>query len=550
MKATAVFLMVLAVLILAVGQASSSIIRVKWDSPTDGPGNDWDHAYHTVTAGLNAAASGDEVWVAGDVGHPYIERITLVLGVGLYGGFAGDEIERAQRSFRSNVTILDGNQGGAVVTCPADATPATLIDGFTIRNGTRGVSCVSCSPVVCNSILAGNSSTSIYLQYSSAVVSRNTMVGNYAGVLCHTSSTPLISNNIIQSNNEYGIVCVAGAYPRICNNTVVSNGGVGLGWTVHTGGTAANNIVAFNSRGVNGSVAGAGRLTCNNVYGNTVYDYNDVSPGTGDISIDPLFIDRVSGDYHLSLLSPCINSGYNAKAPPGLGDIDGESRILPEGGTVDIGADEYSAHAVWSPAEARKLAPEGQTVYLTSRGAMVTTARFDEMPAYYVEKSDRTSGIQCRGESLLTTGQAGVIYGEITTLEGERILTNAAVVPGSLSTATVPSASVMGNFAIGGGAFGLQEGIASAFGLNNIGLLVQTFGRVQEIESVTPPVLPTWFKIDDGSGVNLKCVVPSGAMIDEDWDYVVVTGISSCEKVGEELRRLLRVRTQDDIVLL
>ena len=69
-------------------------IYVKQDSPNDGPGNDWDHACHTVTAGLAAAISGDEVWVAKGV---YVERITLKDGVALYGGFAGTETARDQR---------------------------------------------------------------------------------------------------------------------------------------------------------------------------------------------------------------------------------------------------------------------------------------------------------------------------------------------------------------------------------------------------------------------------------------------------------------------
>jgi len=64
---------------------------------------------------------------------------------------------------------------------------------------------------------------------------------------------------------------------------------------------------------------------------------------------------------------------------------------------------------------------------------------------------------------------------------------------------------------------------------------------------VTEPALPTWFKIDDGSGLNVKCVVPSGVTINQGWTYVGVTGISSCEKAGSNLYRLIRVRTQDDI---
>ena len=118
-----------------VGGASGSIVRVKWDSPNNGPGNDWEHAYLTVTAGLNAAVSGDEVWVAGNSAHPYVERITLTLGMALYGGFAGMETERDQRNWQTNVTILDGNREGTVVTSPNGAAASTRIDGFTVRNG-------------------------------------------------------------------------------------------------------------------------------------------------------------------------------------------------------------------------------------------------------------------------------------------------------------------------------------------------------------------------------------------------------------------------------
>jgi hypothetical protein len=56
--------------------------------------------------------------------------------------------------------------------------------------------------------------------------------------------------------------------------------------------------------------------------------------------------------------------------------------------------------------------------------------------------------------------------------------------------------------------------------------------------------------IDDGSGNPTKCVLPAGVTADPAWRYIVVTGISSCEKVGSELRRLIRVRGQSDVIAL
>ena len=62
-----------------------------------------------------------------------------------------------------------------------------------------------------------------------------------------------------------------------------------------------------------------------------------------------------------------------------------------------------------------------------------------------------------------------------------------------------------------------------------------------------PQSAKTWFKIDDGSGIRVKCMVPPGVTIDSGWEYVIVTGISSCEKSGGDLYRLVRVRQGSDI---
>ena len=85
---TLVLLAMVCVSFLCVPSVRSAIIYVEWDSPNDGPGSDWGHAFRTVAAGLNAAGSGDQVWVARGT---YVERITLKVDVGLYGGFAGSE---------------------------------------------------------------------------------------------------------------------------------------------------------------------------------------------------------------------------------------------------------------------------------------------------------------------------------------------------------------------------------------------------------------------------------------------------------------------------
>ncbi len=61
------------------------------------------------------------------------------------------------------------------------------------------------------------------------------------------------------------------------------------------------------------------------------------------------------------------------------------------------------------------------------------------------------------------------------------------------------------------------------------------------------PAQPRWFTIDDGSALDLKCILPEGVTVNPDWQYVRVTGISSCERVGEELRAVVKLREQEDL---
>ena len=155
-------------------------------------GLSWSQAMQTVAAGLNAAAPGDQVWVAAGT---YNERITLKLGVGLYGGFAGtdNETDLSQRNWTANVTILNARQEGRVVTSPPGADNTTRIDGFTIRNGNPrvlfgrcycggGICCISSSPTIANNTISGNQGFDVWrdlLRDSFPTIISNTICGNY-----------------------------------------------------------------------------------------------------------------------------------------------------------------------------------------------------------------------------------------------------------------------------------------------------------------------------------------------------------------------------------
>lgn len=393
-------LAVAVVVFFACSATRAAVIYVSTEGDNSSDGLSWATAKRTVQAALNAASSGDEIWVASGI---YRERITLKPDVALYGGFAGKETRRDERNWITNTTILDGEYAGTVVTIPTETTKTTRIDGFIIRNGRAryggGIFCWDhSSPTITNNVITGNTATydggSIYCYFASPTISNNIIVANSAqwcggGIFCYNSS-PTISNNTIASNvsSTYGggIYCYFFSSPTICNN-----------------------IVAFNSSGIFRHL-GSPVLRNNCVYNPGGYDYLGVSPGNNDIRADPLFVNRLTGNYHLRATSPCVDAGCNQAQGLLVSDADMNRRII--NGVVDIGADEFTPCI----ADA-KNAPDGSVVDLLD---VVVTAVFED--SFYVESEDRSQGIRVeKADCGLKVGSRVSITGTIkTNTNGER----------------------------------------------------------------------------------------------------------------------------------
>ena len=232
-------------------------------------GRSWADAKKTVQAGLNTAAAGDQVWVAAGT---YVENITLTAEVALYGGFAGTEADLVQRNWTVNVTVLDGNRAGSVVTAPSDATNAARIDGFTIRNGKAtmggGIYCDgSCAPTISNNTITENTG------------------GSGGGIYCNVDSSPTIASNILSANTagQYGgAIYIYSTSVTITSNTIrdnkASSGGgiycyrIVFLQTPVTANTIENNAVANNTASSDGGgiyiYGDATRVKGNTISGN------------------------------------------------------------------------------------------------------------------------------------------------------------------------------------------------------------------------------------------------------------------------------------------
>ncbi len=212
-----------------------------------------------------------------------------------------------------------------------------------------------------------------------------------------------------------------------------------------------------------------------------------------------------------------------------------------------------------SIAGARMLA---DGTYVSIAGRIATSGNGDFADFFYVEESNRTSGIRIAAPPSAVSGLAnGSVVNIIGTLgtsaDDERELTGPMFVV--VSTAQPLAPLSMSNAGVGGGDTGVpplgQYGVwrwqaecednawvsewVRSPGLNNIGLLIQTWGKV--IDAGTGYV-----DIDDSNGP-VRVDTTTLATPPSVNDYVSVIGISSLYKTDRDHRSLVLPRGDGDV---
>lgn len=97
-------------------------------------GTSWANAFTDFQAGVNAATSGEQVWVAkGTYQLAAGSSYSMKSGVAIYGGFAGTETALSQRNWKTNTTILRALNTSVIIN--KNLVGNAVLDGFTITNG-------------------------------------------------------------------------------------------------------------------------------------------------------------------------------------------------------------------------------------------------------------------------------------------------------------------------------------------------------------------------------------------------------------------------------
>ncbi|MBI2842100.1 MAG: right-handed parallel beta-helix repeat-containing protein [Armatimonadetes bacterium] len=328
------------------------------------------------------------------------------------------------------------------------------------------------------------------------------------------------------------LACKSGGTITVRNCSVTKSQYVGI-YSEGLQQTVKNSIVAYNgSYGVY-LIGGSPQVLYCDIWSNGTNYYG--SPDlTGTIFADPLFVNLAGGDYRLQDTSRCIDSG-----DPAILD--------PDGTRVDLGAIPNLGGTMC----AAKLKGDGEQVSL-ARG--VVSAAFSDY--YYVESNNRSNGIRVvqPGHSIAAGTQVTVSGFLRTNLDGERYIESGPVSQhgnGSVEPLFANNRSLGGSDWVYDPLTGIgQQGITAGLGLNNIGLLVKTAGRITRIgegyiylDDGSPLIDGTLTEGVPNTGVRIECD-PTAYLIG---DYLVVTGISSCFRTSSDkiAPRLLTSRPDD-----
>lgn len=316
--------------------------------------------YSLIQQAINASSHGDLIIVSSGT---YYERIN----------FLGKLIKIRSESGASG-TIIDGQGSGSVVTFQGTETDQSILQEFTIRNGsglggaTRKGGGIwirngSCPSIIGCHITSNVSSTGggimIEDPNSNPQIAHCTIEFNNApdadggGVYIRNGAAPILSSNLIRMNNAAygGAIFMRESNSMILNNTLYSNQGFTYGggiYSLNSSGTIQNNIIAFQAEG-EGLYFFESEiypdLLRNDVYGNAGGDYAGAAEaGATDLHEDPMFVAGPNGGQYLANAatghersSPCVDAGFEESSSLGLDAFTTRIDHVNDFGMTDLG---------------------------------------------------------------------------------------------------------------------------------------------------------------------------------------------------------------------
>ncbi len=229
-----------------------------------------------------------------------------------------------------------------------DTDPIISNNEFLNNSGPHGpVTCCYNNAIIANNFISGNVTSraggGIFTMTTNAIITNNIIINNQSfgvegeggGIKCWMNDKAIFINNTIAFNSSTlggGICCNQNSDPIFINNVIWGN--------TSTNGNQVNLIEATSDPNffycdIQGGKEGFGGAGAGTNY-NGLYENN--------IDADPLFVNALLADFHLTDYSPCIGSGIDSIEVAGVWYyipafcFYGNPRPDPAGSMPDIGA--------------------------------------------------------------------------------------------------------------------------------------------------------------------------------------------------------------------
>jgi parallel beta-helix repeat protein len=344
-------------------------------------------AFRTIGAAAQVMVAGDEVWIGagtyneqvtcpgsgnaanaisyradtsgkytGDAGTVTIsssgipfrgngKNFVTIAGIRTSGGSPGMSFVGGSNIKLQNCDISGANHGVII-----NAATVTLTNCSSHNNSGQGIYVYGAANVTITACeLYSNTAYGIYVGPSgtpSATIERTKMYSNTSGGISATNGNVVANNCIIYGSWDgvdvwNGYSGYTGGNVTL-NNCVITDSSDDGTWINAGTLTITNTIIAYNhSWGINvagGSCGHSYNVCWSNGYG----PYNGSSAGTGELQLDPSFVNKPAHDLQLNSGSPCIDAGTTISSVPN----DYIDHARPYGGRYDIGPYEYGAPAI------------------------------------------------------------------------------------------------------------------------------------------------------------------------------------------------------------